>query len=85
MMKVKPKSWQSWDITDRVQRFAECPELFVESKDYDTLHEAFKLAMKELHIARKFIDKCKEMVKEDDSTTIMAALDETISDRDGLQ
>ncbi len=57
----------------------------IEAKDYDTLHQAFKLAMKELHIARKFIDKCKGMVKDDPDTTISSALDAVISDRDELQ
>lgn len=57
----------------------------VDAKDYDTLHQAFKLAMKELHVARKFIEKCKAMVKDDQDTTILEALDEVISDRDELQ
>lgn len=37
--------WQAWVITDRIQRFESCPELFVTDADYDALQTKLNLAL----------------------------------------
>jgi len=69
---TKVKTWQAWDITDRIQRFDMCPEFFIELSDYEHL-------LLELSKAKKVLEICKEALEKIKNNSVPGGHDQNMA------